>query len=194
MVSISQKSRFIQEMPDYLTAIFFLQLQQFAGKTFAASRIASNSMRRRMFSTVGKQAAPSAIPSITRIGLASMVVAASLTGRDHTKCDAARRRIALGFQGHRTSDSTGKVISLQGLDLSQLSNETAERLIDALNDGAQFDKESIVKLMSMRRRLSPSTARTLIAALDNGASFDKESLIKLIRLQLTSGPLSSRSY
>jgi hypothetical protein len=51
----------------------------------------------------------------------------------------------------------------------------------------------LVRLMSMRGRLSTATAEKLIAAVNNGASFDKESLIKLVRLQLTAGPLGSKS-
>lgn len=93
------------------------------------------------------------------------------------------------FDQRRPTDLTGKVISLKGLDLRH--DATAERLIDALNNGAQLDRESLIILMSMRRRLSTATAQSLIEALDNGASLDKDSLIKLVRLQLASGALSS---
>lgn len=118
-----------------------------------------------------------------------------MAGVDAAKCDtaAAQRRFAAHFQGQRSNDMSGKVISLQGLDLNQVSNETAQKLIDALNDGAQFDKESLVILMSMRRRLSTASAERMIAAVNNGARFDKESLIKLVRLQLTTRPLGSES-
>ena len=110
--------------------------------------------------------------------------------KDSTKCDLPRRG-SIKFDHRRPNDLTGRVISLKDLDLGKLSNETAEHLIEALNNGAQLDRESLIELMSMNRRLSTKTARTLIEALDNGASFDKESLIKLVRLQLASGPLSS---
>eukprot|EP00980_Cylindrotheca_fusiformis_P026531 scaffold16363_cov131-Cylindrotheca_fusiformis.AAC.1 len=104
-----------------------------------------------------------------------------MAGADTAKCDnaAASPQLSSHFQGHRTTDTPYKVISLQGLDLNEVSNDTAERLIDALNEGAQFDKESLVILMSMRRRLSSATAEWLIAAVNSGASLDKESLIKL---------------
>lgn len=167
---------------------------QFAGKTCAikvAKTVAPRSSflgprnAPKMLSTLRPLESRSLHPLLSYVGLASIAAVVSITGTERTKCDAIHRRRATIYQG--------QVISLQELDLNQLSNETAQRLIDALNNGAQIDKESIVKLMTMRRRLSPSTARTLIAALDNGASLDKDSVIKLIRLQLTSGPLSSRS-
>jgi hypothetical protein len=77
----------------------------------------------------------------------------SMTGAETTKCDtAAQLRFSSHFQGQRSNDMSGRVISLQGLDLNQASNETAERLIDALNDGAQFDKESLVGYPLQPRR------------------------------------------
>mmetsp|Transcript_43578 Transcript_43578/g.105153 ORF Transcript_43578/g.105153 Transcript_43578/m.105153 type:complete len:99 (+) Transcript_43578:164-460(+) len=90
--------------------------------------------------------------------------------------------------------SNNKVISLQGLDLKQVSNETAERLIDDLKNGANLDKESLLILFTMRRRLSNATAEKLIDALNNGANFDQESLIKLVRLQLAPGSVGPKNY
>lgn len=94
-------------------------------------------------------------------------------------------------QQHQMNNSNNnKVISLQGLDLKQVSNETAEKLIDDLKNGANLDRESLLILFTMRRRLSKATAEKLIDALDKGANFDQESMIKLVRLQLTPGPLA----
>jgi len=87
---------------------------------------------------------------------------------------------------------SNKVISLQGLDLRQVSDETAEKLIDDLKNGANLDRESLLILFTMNRRLSTATAEKLIDALNNGANFDQESLIKLVRLQLTPGPLGRK--
>ena len=57
------------------------------------------------------------------------------------------------------NNNNNKVISLQGLDLKQVSNETAEKLIEALDQGANFDQESMIKLV--RLQLTPGPlART----------------------------------
>jgi hypothetical protein len=181
----------------YYSPHIVLSIQQ-----LSFGRIAGNTLRRsspygshgasKKFSTLGSAPTPT-FSLITYVGFASIVAVGSMAEAETTKCDtaAAQLRLSSHFQGQRSNDISGRVISLQGLDLYQASNETAERLIDALNDGAQFDKESLVILMSMGRRLSTATAEKLIAAVNNGASFDKESLIKLVRLQLTAGPLGS---
>jgi hypothetical protein len=195
-------SKLNQESPIfryYCSLWIVLSLQQ-----LNIGRTAVNTLRRsspygspgasKKFSTLGSAPTPT-FSMIRYAGFASIVAAVSMAGAETTKCDtaAAQLRFSSHFQGQRSNDMSGRVISLQGLDLNQASNETAQRLIDALNDGAQFDKESLVRLMSIRRRLSTATAEKLIAAVNNGASFDKESLIKLVRLQLTTGPLRPKS-
>lgn len=129
-------------------------------------------------------------------GIACFVTAAALPEKDTTRCDGnhslTQRRLPSMLQQQRTTRSSNKVISLRGLDLKQVSNETAERLIDDLKNGADLDKESLMMLFTMRRRLSSKTAEKLIDALNNGANFDQESLINLVRLQLTPGPFGPK--
>ncbi|CAJ1934417.1 unnamed protein product [Cylindrotheca closterium] len=174
-----------------------------AGRSFA-----TNTFRRcaspRPTQKAAYSSAPSPVGSPTSLmsmttygGLAGFIAAAALTEKDTTRCDSnlTKRRLTSMLQHQRVNDksrSSEKVISLRGVDLKQVSNETTEGLIDDLKNGANLDKESLLILFTMRRRLSPKTAEKLIDALNNGANFDQESLIKLVRLQLTPGPFGPK--
>jgi len=130
-------------------------------------------------------------------GITCLIAATAMKEKDNTRCDAnplSQRRFSSMIQQQLVHDKSrsNKVISLQGLDLRQVSDETAEKLIDDLKNGANLDRESLLILFTMNRRLSTATAEKLIDALNNGANFDQESLIKLVRLQLTPGPLGRK--
>jgi len=192
-----------------MDALFFpLSLQMNTGRSLATNtfrRCASpHPTKKSLFSTVPSPAAsltPLSSMAVYGGGMACFVAAVTSIEQDTTttRCDAnhlAQRRFSsmlhAAHQQQRANDKA-KVISLQGLDLKQVSSETAERLIDDLKNGANLDKESLMILMTMRRRLSTATAEKLIDAVNNGANFDKESLIKLVRLQLTPGPLGPKA-
>mmetsp|Transcript_43579 Transcript_43579/g.105155 ORF Transcript_43579/g.105155 Transcript_43579/m.105155 type:complete len:182 (+) Transcript_43579:96-641(+) len=178
-----------------------------AGRSFATTtfrRCAPHPTKKAAFSSApSPMALPTNFSSSSSMaaygGITCFAAAAALTEKNTTttRCDGSpsltQRRITSMIQKQQRV-SNNKVISLQGLDLKQVSNETAERLIDDLKNGANLDKESLLILFTMRRRLSNATAEKLIDALNNGANFDQESLIKLVRLQLAPGSVGPKNY
>lgn len=176
-----------------------------AGRSLATNtfrRCASpNPIKKAAFSSHSSPiTSPTNLSSMAVIGgITCFVAAATLAENQTTRCDGnsslTQRRITSMLQHQRGVNARQtKVISLQGLDLKQVSNETAESLIDDLKNGANLDKESLLILFTMRRRLSTATAEKLIDALNNGANFDQESLINLVRLQLTPGPFGPKKW